>query len=170
MGGIDSRHEHSEALGAAGSRGIQVGGALVGPRPAAARWRGTSNRRGSCHRGAGRRACPARLPPPVGWSPAGALSISLAWLREAVAVAPIDAEASVGNARAGTLWCLLPGPEHREVVPERLDLVARENVKIACGDSTVSLSKEGTVRVRGKDVTTRGSRVARLQGGTVRIN
>ncbi|HEY6474952.1 MAG TPA: hypothetical protein VI456_00120 [Polyangia bacterium] len=96
--------------------------------------------------------------------------VSVEWLRAAVAVAPIDAEASVGTGRTGTLWCLLPGPEHRDVIPDCLDLVARESVKIACGDSTVSLSKEGTVRVRGKDVTTRGSRVTRIQGGTVRIN
>ena len=98
------------------------------------------------------------------------LHVNVEWLRAAVAVAPVDAEASVGSGRAGTLWCLLPGPEHRDVVPERVDLVARDSVKIACGDSTVTLSKEGTVRVRGKDVTTRGSRVARVQGGSVRIN
>src|SRR5213079_798686 len=91
--------------------------------------------------------------------------VNVDWLRAAVAVAPVEVEASVGNGRAGTLWCLLPGPEHREVAPARVDLVARESVKIACGDSTVTLSKEGTVRVRGKDVTTRGSRVARVQGG-----
>jgi hypothetical protein len=95
--------------------------------------------------------------------------VNVDWLRAAVAVGPVDAEASVGSGRTGTLWCLLPGPEHRDVAPDRLDLVARESLKIACGDSTVSLSKEGTVRVRGKDVTTRGSRVARVQGGTVRI-
>lgn len=96
--------------------------------------------------------------------------INVDWLRAAVAVAPVEAEASVGAGRAGTLWCLLPGPEHRDVAPSRVDLVARDSVRIACGESTVSLSKEGTVRVRGKDVTTRGSRVARVQGGTVRIN
>jgi hypothetical protein len=96
--------------------------------------------------------------------------VSVSWLRAALAVGPVDAEATVGNGRVGTLWCVLPGPEHRDVAPERLDLVARDSVKIACGDATVSLSKEGTVRVRGKDVTTRGSRVARVQGGTVRIN
>jgi hypothetical protein len=64
----------------------------------------------------------------------------------------------------------LPGPEHQEVAPAHLDLIARDSLKIACGDSTVSLKKDGTVRVRGKEVTTRGSRVARVQGGTVRIN
>jgi len=30
--------------------------------------------------------------------------------------------------------------------------------------------KQGTVRLRGRDVTTRGSRVTPVQGGTVRIN
>jgi hypothetical protein len=86
-----------------------------------------------------------------------------------VAVAPVEAEAST-NGRAGTIWCLLPGPEHCDVAPDSLHLAARKTLKIACGDSTLSLDKEGTVRLRGRDVTARGSRVTRLQGGTVRIN
>src|SRR5262245_12886321 len=57
--------------------------------------------------------------------------VSVDWLRAAVAVAPVEAEASLGTGRAGTLWCLLPGPEHREVVPSRLDLVARDSLKLA---------------------------------------
>jgi hypothetical protein len=109
---------------------------------------------------AGRRVVDCRCPQHV----------NVDWLRAAVAVAPVEAEASVGAGRAGTLWCLLPGPEHREVAPAHVDLIARDSLKIACGNSTVSLKKDGTVRVRGKEVTTRGSRVARVQGGTVRIN
>jgi hypothetical protein len=95
--------------------------------------------------------------------------VSIDWLRAAVAVGPVEAEAST-NGRTGTIWCLLPGPEHRAVAPDTLHLAARESLKIACGESTLSLDKEGTVRLRGRDVTTRGSRVTRLQGGTVRIN
>jgi len=95
--------------------------------------------------------------------------VSVDWLRAAVAVAPVEAEAST-NGRAGTIWCLLPGPEHRDVAPDTLQLAARQTLKIACGDSTLSLDKEGTIRLRGRDVTTRGSRVTRVQGGTVRIN
>jgi hypothetical protein len=96
--------------------------------------------------------------------------VSVEWLRAAVEVGPVDAEISVGDGRDGTLWCLLPGPEHAGVAPRRLDLVAQDSLKIACGDSTLSLDKAGTIRVTGRDVGTRGSRVARLQGGTVRIN
>jgi hypothetical protein len=95
--------------------------------------------------------------------------VSLDWLRAAVAIAPVDAEAST-NGRTGTIWCLLPGPEHRDVAPSHVDLVAGDSLKLTCGDSTLSLDKQGTVRLRGRDVTTRGSRVTRLQGGTVRIN
>jgi len=95
--------------------------------------------------------------------------VSIDWLRAAVAVGPVEAEAST-NGRTGTIWCLLPGSEHRAVAPDTLHLAARESLKIACGESTLSLDKEGTVRLRGRDVTTRGSRVTRLQGGTVRIN
>ena len=95
--------------------------------------------------------------------------VSVDWLRAAVAVGPVEAEAST-NGRTGTIWCLLPGPEHREVAAKKVALVAGETLKIACGDSTLRLDKEGTVRLRGRDVTTRGSRVTRVQGGTVRIN
>jgi hypothetical protein len=95
--------------------------------------------------------------------------VSTDWLRAAVAVGPVEAEAST-NGRTGTIWCLLPGPEHRAVAPSQVDLVAKDTLKLACGEATVSLDKTGTIRVRGRDVTTRGSRVARLQGGTVRIN
>ena len=95
--------------------------------------------------------------------------VSVDWLRAAVAVAPVEAEAST-NGRGGTIWCLLPGAEHRDVAPDTLRLAARETMKIACGDSTLTLDKDGTVRLRGRDVTARGSRVTRLQGGTVRIN
>jgi hypothetical protein len=95
--------------------------------------------------------------------------VSVDWLRAAVAVGPVEAEAST-NGRTGTIWCLLPGPEHRNVAPKEVALVAGDTLKIACGDSTLSLDKEGTVRLRGRDVTTRGSRVTRVQGGTVRIN
>lgn len=95
--------------------------------------------------------------------------VSVEWLRAAVAVGPVEAEAST-NGRMGTIWCLLPGPEHRDVASSHLDLVASDSLKIACGDSTLTLDKAGTVRLRGRDVTTRGSRVARLQGGSVRIN
>ncbi len=95
--------------------------------------------------------------------------VSADWLRAALAVGPVEAEAST-NGRTGTLWCLLPGPEHRDVAAKNVALVAGETLEIACGDSTLRLDKEGTVRLRGRDVTTRGSRVARVQGGTVRIN
>jgi hypothetical protein len=95
--------------------------------------------------------------------------VNVDWLRAAVAIAPVEAEASA-TGRGGTLWCLLPSPEHRDVAPSHLDLAAKDTLKITCGEATVSLDKAGTIRVRGRDVTTRGSRVARLQGGTVRIN
>ncbi len=95
--------------------------------------------------------------------------VSVDWLRAAVAVGPVEAEAST-NGRTGTIWCLLPGPEHRGVAPGNVEMVAADSLKLTCGGSTLSLSKEGTVRLRGRDVTARGSGVTRLQGGTVRIN
>lgn len=97
--------------------------------------------------------------------------ISLGWLAAAVAQGPVAAEASLAeDGTEGTLWCLLPGPEHANVRPESLDLRASHEVKITCGDSAFSLGKDGKVRLRGRDIRVRGSRVTRVQGGTVKLN
>ena len=97
--------------------------------------------------------------------------INVDWLRAAVAVAPVEAEALDDRPRRDPLvppaGALSTADGWRRAT---LDLVAKDTLKIACGGATVSLDKTGTIRVRGSDVTTRGSRVARLQGGTVRIN
>jgi hypothetical protein len=94
-----------------------------------------------------------------------------AWLRAALKLGAVAAEASVSSAaRLGTVWCLLPTPEQRKVVAESLSLAASCRVDIVCGKSQLQLRKDGTVRLRGRDVMTRGSRVARVLGGSVRLN
>ena len=96
-------------------------------------------------------------------------AIDLGWLRAAVAIGPVDAEATVGG-RGGSLWAVFPGPEHAEATSERVVVKATKSIELTCGQSTVTLKEDGRVRVRGRDVTARGSKVARLQGNTVRLN
>src|SRR3954471_20383988 len=90
-----------------------------------------------------------------------------AWLRAALKLGGVAAEASVSSAdRLGTVWCLLPTPAQRKVVVESLSLAASSSVDIVCGKSQLQLRKDGTVRLRGRDVMTRGSRVVRVVGGS----
>jgi hypothetical protein len=76
--------------------------------------------------------------------------VNVDWLRAAVAVAPVEAEASTTGS-AGTIWCLLPDPEHRDVAPSHIDLVASDSLKVACGQATLTLDKAGTIWVRGRE-------------------
>ena len=95
--------------------------------------------------------------------------IDLHWLRAALAVGPVEAEATLGE-RGGSLWAVFPGPEHAGVLSDTVVLSAAKSIELRCGRSTVSLKTDGQIRVRGRDVATRGSRVARLQGHTIRLN
>jgi hypothetical protein len=99
------------------------------------------------------------------------LHVSAEWLRSALRLGPVEAEASISpSGREATLWCVLPTPEQRHLVPDTVTIEAESKVSIVCGKSRLTLSRGGTIRVRGRDVATRGSHVARLQGGTVRLN
>lgn len=93
------------------------------------------------------------------------------WLRAAVAAAPIEVEGTLDLDRgAGSIWCVFPGPAHAEIAAPTLTLVASERVSIRCGKASVSLEKDGSLQVRGRDLLTRGSRSVRLSGATVHIN
>jgi hypothetical protein len=100
-----------------------------------------------------------------------ASTIDSGWLQAAVAVAPVDGEGTFDlELGVGSLWCVFPGPEHEGVAPTTVALIATERVSIQCGKASVALEKDGTLQVRGRDITTRGSRSARISGGIVRIN
>jgi hypothetical protein len=97
--------------------------------------------------------------------------VQLEWLRAALAVSPVVAEASVtSDGRQGSIWALFPGPQHQGVVPEDVHVVASGSLTLACGSTTVALTKDGKMRLRGRDVRVRGSRVTRVQGGSVKLN
>jgi hypothetical protein len=102
--------------------------------------------------------------------------IDRAWLAAAVAVGPVEAAFVVPrNGSRPILIGLFPGPEHAKVRAD-LKLVARrvrieaDEVRLQGNHAHVALDRKGTVEVRGRDVTTRATRINRLQGGAVRIN
>jgi hypothetical protein len=98
-------------------------------------------------------------------------TVDAGWLRAALVVGPVDAEGTLDLVDdAGSIWCVVPGPEHADVVAPTLALVAGERVSLRCGKASVSLEKDGSLQVRGRDILTRGSRSARLSGAIVRIN
>ena len=99
------------------------------------------------------------------------MHVDVSWIQAALRLGPVSAEASLAaGAGEGTIWCLLPTPEQRRVVPDEITLAASAKVEIVCGKSRLALTKDGTIRLRGRDVATRGSRIARVQGGVVRVN
>jgi hypothetical protein len=53
---------------------------------------------------------------------------------------------------------------------ERVVLEAEREVVIRCGEASISLTREGRVRIRGTDVLTRASGSNRIKGGSIRIN
>jgi hypothetical protein len=101
--------------------------------------------------------------------------IDMGWLRAALKIAPVDAQIALpdddGNGGAApTLWCLFPSQAHAQVAAETIELSASKAINLVCGKASVHLKKDGAVRLRGRDVYARGSRAARLKGGTIRLN
>jgi hypothetical protein len=98
-------------------------------------------------------------------------TVDRGWLRACLAIGPVDAEGTLDVERgAGSVWCVFPGPEHERAAPPVLSLVATERVSLVCGKTSLSMEKDGSFQVRGRDILTRGSRSARLSGAIVRIN
>jgi hypothetical protein len=66
---------------------------------------------------------------------------------------------------------LLLGIEARpSPVPRTLELRASESLRIECGESSIMLTGDGRVVVRGLHVETRARGINRIKGGAVRIN
>jgi hypothetical protein len=62
----------------------------------------------------------------------------------------------------GTLEARLDG--------RRVELDARDEIVLRCGEASITLRRNGRVVIRGIQVETRGSRVNRIKGGSVAIN
>jgi hypothetical protein len=58
----------------------------------------------------------------------------------------------------------------RRIEGQKIHFSAQDEITLQCGNSTIILRRDGTVIVRGTDVTSRASRRQKLQGSTVSIN
>lgn len=63
-----------------------------------------------------------------------------------------------------------PSEETADSVPDRLVIEARSEIELRCGDSSILLTRDGKVRIRGKEVLSRASGANRVKGASVRIN
>jgi hypothetical protein len=105
------------------------------------------------------------------WRCRCAAHIDLAWLRRALEKGPVEADARpAARPDEGRICAIYPGREHSGVVADRVEIVAGTKVIVRCGSSTFSLAEDGKVRLRARDLDARGSLVARLRGGSVRLN
>ena len=52
----------------------------------------------------------------------------------------------------------------------RLHLSARHELLLTCGKTTIKMSEDGTVSIRGENVATRAAHTNRIRGGNVQIN
>jgi hypothetical protein len=98
------------------------------------------------------------------------------WLAAAVKVAPVDAAFVLPrNGTRPILLAIFPGPEHADV---RADVtlvghrvrIAAEEILIQGKRAHLSLDRKGAVELRGQDVTSRATRLHRIQGGAIRLN
>jgi len=53
---------------------------------------------------------------------------------------------------------------------QRLVISAEQELVLKCGESTVTLTKDGKITIRGKQLLSRAEGVNRIKGGAVQIN
>lgn len=94
-----------------------------------------------------------------------------------MALAPVPAIAlALDSASTPVLAHVFSAPEHESldehvrIEAKTIDLAASESVQIRTGRSIVTVSADGEIRVRGKNITSRATNLNRLRGGAVRIN
>jgi hypothetical protein len=54
--------------------------------------------------------------------------------------------------------------------PEQLSLTANQDIELTCGQSSLSLQKNGRITLRGTRITTEAEKENKIQGTTVRFN
>lgn len=97
--------------------------------------------------------------------------VRVGWLRAAVERGAVDAEIAADETlESGSVWAVFPGVAHVDVAEDTVELRAGRRLRVTCGDASVTLTRDGKARVRGRDVSIRGSRIARVVGGVVKIN
>ena len=102
--------------------------------------------------------------------------VDVGWLRAAVEAGPVEGAFVVprGGGRA-VLLAVFPGPEHAQVRAD-ITLVGRhvrieaEAFRVQGKGAHVSVEENGSVELRGRDVTSRATRVNRIRGGAIRLS
>jgi hypothetical protein len=99
------------------------------------------------------------------------------WLEAAVALAPVPAVVLLAEGlRQPVLWCTFPAEEHEalsdhiKLEAKTIELGASESVTIRTDKATITVSADGAVEVRGKNILSRATNLNRIRGGGVRIN
>jgi hypothetical protein len=99
------------------------------------------------------------------------------WLKSAVALAPVPAMVLVlEDGSSPVLSYVFAAPEHEgldehvRLDGKTIELAAQESIRIRTGRSIVTVTAEGEVNVRGRNITSRASNVNRVRGGVVKIN
>jgi hypothetical protein len=69
----------------------------------------------------------------------------------------------------GVIQPYLPKSEEKKE-PEELNLKALDSIELTCGESVLSMSKNGKIVLRGTDITTRASGQNKIKGSTISIN
>jgi hypothetical protein len=62
------------------------------------------------------------------------------------------------------------GPRAAVVDGRRLVLAGEEEITLVCGRSSITLTKEGRITLRGVEIVSRASRANKIRGATVNIN
>ena len=73
----------------------------------------------------------------------------------------------------GVIQPYLAQDEHKDEnkqEPTELNLKARESIELTCGESMLSMDKNGKIVLRGTDITTRASGANKVKGATIRLN
>lgn len=55
-------------------------------------------------------------------------------------------------------------------IPDALNITAKNSIQITCGETSLSLRKDGKVFLKGKEITSRASGTNKIKGGTIRLN
>ncbi len=69
----------------------------------------------------------------------------------------------------GIIQPYLPESEEKKEAVE-LNLAATDSIELTCGDSMLSMGKNGKIVLRGSNITTRASGQNKIKGSTVSIN
>jgi len=58
----------------------------------------------------------------------------------------------------------------RDAAPKNLTIEASETLEFRCGQSSIVMTRQGRMTLRGSDLTSRASRINKIKGAAVKIN